>query len=80
MLTHAADNGCTIPATIPTADKGGKKYMCYEFDGCKTGYPVRICTFDGIHQPAPLDDGSSTLDDGLKSWIPPMAWKFFTQF
>jgi hypothetical protein len=37
-----------------------------------------MCTFDGNHQAAPADGGTS--DDGLKSWIPTESWKFFTQF
>jgi hypothetical protein len=79
-LTHAMDNGCTIPATIPTTTAGSKKYVCYDFEGCKAGYPVKACTFDGAHTPASVDDGSSTGDDGLKAFIPPLAWKFISQF
>jgi pimeloyl-ACP methyl ester carboxylesterase len=40
-ITHAQDNGCTIPATIPTTTVGSKKYVCYDFEGCKAGYPVK---------------------------------------
>ena len=79
-ITHAQDNGCTIPATIPTTTAGSKKYVCYDFEGCKAGYPVKICTFDGAHTPAAVDDGTSTGDDGLKAFIPPLAWKFISQF
>jgi predicted esterase len=38
VLQHAKDNGCTIPADITTATKGSKKYLCYDFEGCKAGY------------------------------------------
>jgi hypothetical protein len=79
VLTHAEDNGCT-PATIPTAAVGSKKYVCYDFQGCKPGYPVKACTFDGGHTPSAVDDGSSGGDDGLKAFVPPLAWKFIAQF
>jgi predicted esterase len=81
-LTHAQDNGCTIPANnnIPTTTVGSKKYLCYDFAGCKDGYPVKVCTFDGAHTPASVDDGVSTGDDGLKAFIPPLAWQFISQF
>jgi len=79
-ITHAMDNGCTIPTTIPTTTVGSKKYVCYDFTGCKAGYPVKICTFDGPHTPSAVDDGTSTGDDGLKAFIPPLAWQFISQF
>lgn len=82
VLQHAKDNGCTIPAgnNIPTTTAGSKKYLCYDFTGCRAGYPVKVCTFDGPHTPSSVDDGSSTGDDGLKAFIPPLAWDFFAQF
>jgi poly(3-hydroxybutyrate) depolymerase len=80
VMTHAKANGCTIPSTFPTATKGSKKYVCYDFEGCKAGYPVKVCTFDGGHTPSSIDDGTSTGDDGLKAFIPPIAWKFISQF
>jgi hypothetical protein len=80
VMTHAKANGCTIPSTFPTATKGSKKYVCYDFEGCKAGYPVKVCTFDGGHTPSSIDDGTSTGDDGLKAFIPPLAWKFISQF
>jgi len=81
-LQHAKDNGCTIPAgnNIPTTTVGSKKYVCYDFAGCMPGYPVKTCTFDGPHTPSSIDDGVSTGDDGLKAFIPPLAWKFIAQF
>jgi len=81
-LQHAKDNGCTIPAgnNIPTTTAGSKKYVCYDFAGCMPGYPVKTCTFDGPHTPSSVDDGTSTGDDGLKAFIPPLAWKFMAQF
>jgi hypothetical protein len=80
VLQHATDNGCTIPGNLTTAAVGSKKYVCYDFEGCKTGYPVKVCTFDGAHTPSSVDDGTSSGDDGLKAFIPPLAWKFITQF
>ena len=81
-LQHAKDNGCTIPAgnNIPTTTAGSKKYVCYDFVGCQAGYPVKTCTFDGAHTPSSIDDGTSSGDDGLKAFIPPLAWKFMSQF
>jgi hypothetical protein len=36
------------------------------------------CT--SLSRPASVDDGSSTGDDGMKAFIPPLAWKFISQF
>jgi len=80
VLAHAQDNGCTIPGNIQTTTVGSKKFLCYDFEGCKAGYPVKACTFDGPHTPSSVDDGTSTGDDGLKAFIPPLAWKFIAQF
>ncbi len=77
-IGHARDNGCTIPDSIPTAAVGSRSHVCFDFQGCKPGYPVKVCTFDGYHQAAPYDGG--TGDDGLRSWIPTESWKFFSQF
>ena len=80
VLAHAEDNGCKIPGNIQTTTVGSKKYLCYDFEGCKAGYPVKVCTFDGAHTPSAVDDGTSTGDDGLKAFVPPLAWKFIAQF
>jgi len=80
VMQHAKDNGCTIPATIPSVTTGSKKYVCYDFEGCKAGYPVKVCRFDGGHTPSAVDDGTSNGDDGLKAFVPPLAWKFIAQF
>lgn len=78
-LQRGQDNGCTVPATIPTWTSGSaSRHLCYDFSGCKTGYPVKACTFNGIHQAAPYDGGAG--DNGLTSWIPTESWNFFTQF
>jgi len=79
-LQHAKDNGCTIPASIPTTKVNSNTYVCYDFAGCKPGYPVKACTFDGNHTPSAIDDGHSNGDDGLTSFIPTESWKFISQF
>jgi poly(3-hydroxybutyrate) depolymerase len=77
--SRAMDNGCTATATIPTWTSGtGSRHLCYDFQGCKSNYPLKVCTFDGNHQAAPKDSGAG--DDGKTSWIPSESWKFFTQF
>ena len=80
VVQHAKDNGCTAAATIQTAMVGSKKHVCYDYQGCKAGYPVKVCTFDGAHTPSAIADGSSGGDDGLKAFVPPLAWKFISQF
>lgn len=77
-LGHAEDNGCTIPADVPTTTQGSKTHMCYDFAGCQTGYPVKACTFDGGHIAAHADGG--TGDNGTTTWMPKVTWEFFTQF
>jgi predicted esterase len=81
-LAHAQDNTCAIPAgnNIPTTTVGSRRFLCYDFVGCKAGYPVKACTFDGPHTPSSIDDGNSTGDDGLRAFIPPLAWQFIAQF
>jgi poly(3-hydroxybutyrate) depolymerase len=71
-LEKAADNGCTIPANIPTWTSGN--HICYDFAGCKPGYPVKACTWNGGHDDNAKDPGSNV------NWIPVESWKFFTQF
>lgn len=80
VLTHAENNGCTIPGNIQTAMVGSQQYLCYDFEGCEAGYPVKVCTFDGAHTPSSVSDGMSGGDDGLKAFVPPLAWKFIAQF
>lgn len=78
VLTHAQDNDCTIPASIPTENPGSRKHSVYEFEGCKEGYPVKFFSFDGAHQAGPMDGVSG--DNSSKSWVPGETWKFFMQF
>jgi poly(3-hydroxybutyrate) depolymerase len=71
-LEKAADNGCTVPATIPTWQSGN--HVCYDFAACKPGYPVKACTFMGPHTDNARDPGSNV------NWIAKESWEFFTQF
>ncbi|HEU5073614.1 MAG TPA: hypothetical protein VFU02_05565 [Polyangiaceae bacterium] len=79
-LAHAEANGCTIPGEIQTAMVGSREYLCYDFEGCQAGYPVKVCTFDGGHTPSSVSDGMSGGDDGRNAFVPPLAWQFITQF
>ncbi len=80
VLQHAEDNGCAVPGNIQTATNGSKDHVCYEFEGCDEGYPVKVCTFDGAHTPSSVNDGNFSGDDGLNAFIPPLAWEFISQF
>lgn len=71
-LQRGHDNGCKDPATIPTWTSGA--HVCYDFQGCKPGYPAKACTFNGPHTNIANDPGSNA------NWIPVESWKFFTQF
>jgi poly(3-hydroxybutyrate) depolymerase len=70
-IEHATDNGCMVPADIPTWKQGN--HVCYDFMGCKAGYPTKVCTFDGGHT-------NIANDAGGPNWIPEESWKFFKQF
>lgn len=76
MLTFGSCN--MLLREPPRTDRDGRRFS--EAQGCKAGYPVKVCTFDGPHTPSAVDDGKSTGDDGLKAFIPPLAWKFIAQF
>jgi poly(3-hydroxybutyrate) depolymerase len=71
-IEHATDNGCTVPAEIPIWKQGA--HVCYDFEGCKAGFPTKACTFNGDHTNIASDPGSQT------NWIAAESWKFFTQF
>jgi poly(3-hydroxybutyrate) depolymerase len=73
------NNGCT--AQTPPKPGAGNGHVCTSFDGCRSGYPVRWCAFDGGgHTPAPVDGDSNGSGGGDKTWTKAEAWKFFTQF
>lgn len=71
-IEKATDNGCTVPANIPVWQNGA--HLCYDFEGCKPGYPVKACTFPGGHTNIANDPGSNV------NWIAQESWRFFTQF
>jgi poly(3-hydroxybutyrate) depolymerase len=79
VLTHAEDNECTVNTNFQTAAGGSRNHVCYDFEGCKEGYPVKVCTFDGAHTPSSVSDGMSSGDDGLNAFIPPLAWDFISK-
>jgi poly(3-hydroxybutyrate) depolymerase len=72
LLDHVADNGCPTPSTIPLATSG--KHVTTEISGCKTGYPVKFCSFQGGHVCNATDPGSNV------DWIPVETWEFFMRF
>lgn len=75
---RARDNGCTA-ANIPTWNQSSpSRHVCYDYQGCDDNYPVKVCTYNGGHDPAPHDGGGGS--DGLNSWVPTESWEFFTQF
>jgi len=71
-IEHATDNGCTVPADIPTWQNGS--HVCYDFEGCPAEYPVKACTFSGGHTNIANDPGSGS------NWIAQDSWDFFMQF
>jgi len=73
LLQHAEDNGCDISGEIKLATRGGA-HVVTEFTGCKSGYPVKFSSFDGVHQATASDPGSNV------NWQEVEAWNFFKQF
>ncbi len=71
-IERGTDNGCSVPAAIPTWQSGA--HVCTDFPGCRPEYPTKVCTFNGGHTNIANDPGSNT------NWIPAESWKFFTQF
>lgn len=65
----AKANGCTID-TLPRAESG--KHVCTPYKGCKDGFPVTWCSYDGGHGFQDTDAGSN------QSWVPETAWAFLT--
>jgi poly(3-hydroxybutyrate) depolymerase len=71
-----SNDGCT-PQNPPEPKAGSLTHICTAYQGCKPGYPVEWCAFDGGHTPGMVDGGG---DDGAKTWTKAEAWKFFKQF
>jgi len=67
----AKASGCTIEA-LPRAPTGG--HVCTDYKGCSAGHPVRWCSYDGGHTPAPNDAGKNS------SWMPQEVWTYLSQF
>ena len=63
----AKANGCTID-TLPRAETG--KHVCTPYAGCKEGFPVTWCSYDGGHGFQDTDTGSAT------TWVPQAVWQF----
>ncbi len=69
----ATADGCTwqTPAKVTSGN-----HTCTKMAGCKEGYPVEFCSFNGDHTPWP---DNQAPNDG-KSWGPGEAWSFLSQF
>ncbi len=67
----ATADGCTWQT--PTMVTSGT-HVCTKMAGCKTGYPVEFCSFNGGHTAYP-DNGQPQ-----SSWGPQEAWTFLSQF
>jgi poly(3-hydroxybutyrate) depolymerase len=73
------NNGCT--AQTPPRPSSSTSHVCTSYSGCRSGYPVRWCAFDGGgHSPAPVDGSSNGSGGGDKTWTKAEVWDFFTQF
>jgi hypothetical protein len=69
--TWVVANGCTW--VIPQKVISGA-HVCTKFAGCKEGYPVEFCSFDGDHVAFPENN------DVNNTWGPKEVWAFFSQF
>ena len=67
------NNGCSA-TNAPEPASGSGTHICTSYQGCREGYPVRWCAFDGDHNPTEKDRGQA------KSWVPGEAWQFINQF
>jgi len=77
------DNGVGLAQNFSTADSctwmtptkvTSGAHVCTNLMGCKAGYPVEFCSFNGDHTPDP-DNGSSG-----NSWEYQQVWDFLKQF
>ncbi|MBE3049410.1 hypothetical protein IMZ48_44310, partial [Candidatus Bathyarchaeota archaeon] len=71
--TFVAANGCT-PVSPEPAPGGGGESTKTVYEGCSEGHPVTWVVFNGDHNPAQADPGSSA------PFAPGNTWEFFTQF
>ena len=65
LQTTIDGNGASWTAWV-TDNAWTPSMLCDDFAGCKSGYPVKVCTFNGGHG----------LPPGSASWM----WTFITQF
>ena len=73
------NNNCT--KQTPPRPSSSTTHVCTSYSGCRSGYPVRWCAFDGGgHTPAPVDGSTAASGGGDKTWTKTEAWNFFTQF
>lgn len=70
------NNGCT-PQDPPRAQPGSLTHVTTVYEGCAEGYPVVWASFDGNHNPAPVDGRGGSGGD---TWVSGEAWDFITQF
>jgi len=70
------NNGCPAQ-NAPEPSAGSLTHTCTTYQGCRAGYPVEWCAFDGGHTPGVVDGGG---DDGARTWTKTEVWKFFSQF
>jgi poly(3-hydroxybutyrate) depolymerase len=70
------NNGCTAQ-NPPEPRAGSLTHTCTTYQGCRAGFPVEWCAFDGGHTPGVVDGGG---DDGARTWTKTEVWKFFSQF
>jgi len=62
-------DGCTIES-LPVATTG--KHVCTPYKGCKDGFPVTWCSYDGGHGFQDTDAGSNM------TWVPQAVWTFLS--
>jgi len=74
IIEKATNNGCEVPAEIPTWKSGN--HVVYEFKNCKPGYPVVQSTLPGGHPGIPIAKDPGQSD----SWVPKEIWDFFMRF
>jgi poly(3-hydroxybutyrate) depolymerase len=79
--TFVKANGCTDPGNVPDwQNSDGQAHVCYSYEGCKEGYPVRWCTGNFQHIAAHCDQCSPGQDDPVRTWFDDELWNFFKQF
>jgi len=71
------NNGCAAQSPREPA-QGSYTHVVTTYSGCSAGHPVVWAAFDEGHIAAPHDGGPG--DSGSSTWVPALAWQFFTQF